>query len=236
MITGKNVNITPQAGTKPENTGTWSDWAMRHLAEMRVLRATGILGPENKGWRNVAEHLLVVNATSILLAQKLARAGAPVNVEIIDKASILHDATKRLDKEKGVSYANEHGSSLRQSFLSQFDYPPEVIAATEYTGRVPEMFIEDLEQQKAAIDAVPLNHLVVAYADARVRNTEVVTLEEARDLNKAKVPADTAIYDQWYVFYRNVEDRIMSVINDPDFTPQSISNDSVITIVKEATN
>lgn len=203
------------------------------MAQMRVLHEAGILGLENRDWRNVAEHSMVVNATAVFLARKLAEAGQDVDLTTVDEASMLHDATKRLEKESGVSYGNEHESSVREDFLGKFGYSREVIAATEYTGRVPEVFIEDPAERQAAVEAVPLTQLVIAYADARVRNTNIVPLEQARDLNKQKVPADAAIYDKWYDFYHDAEARIFNAIGDPATTPNMLNDQTVTAMVEQ---
>jgi hypothetical protein len=198
---------------------------------MRVLKQAGIIGPENRAWRNVAEHSLVVNATSMMLAQKLKDAGMQMDVGTVDTASMLHDVAKRLDSERGVSFATEHSASKRQEFLAGCGYSAKVIASAGYSGRVPEIFITDPAARQVAIASMPLGHLVIAYADARIRNTEVVSLETARDLNKVKVPADEALYDQWYAFYQKVEERLFGAINEPEYTPGSVSNESVIAFI-----
>lgn len=232
---GENVDMTSHAGTNDkEQTAAWSDWSGRHMSQMRVLHTAGLLGPENREWRNIAEHSLVVNATAMFIAQNLEKSGVPVNMTLVDDASILHDSTKRLEREAGVSYANEHESTLRRDFLEQFDYSDRVIGATEYTGRVEEMFIDDAHEQAEAVAQKPLEELIVAYADARVRNTDIVPLEVARDLNKKKVPADAAIYDKWYQFYKNVESRIFSKIHTEGVTPQTLTSDTVSEMVKNS--
>ena len=66
---------------------------------------------------------------------------------------------------------------------------------------------------------------MVALSDARVRNTDVVTLEDARDGNKKKNPKDTAFYDTWYTFYKKVEAKIfenLSEIHPEDITTENI--------------
>lgn len=198
------------------------------------MKAAGILGVGNKEWRNVAEHLLATNAVAVFVGNKLAQSGVKIDLKTIDQASILHDSTKRLEREQGITAANEHDYSIRGNFLQRFGYSFEVLAATEYTGRVPEIFIDDPEKRREAVGQLPMEWLVVAYADARTRNTDVVSLEEARDLNKEKIPEDAGFYDQWHAFYKDVEDRIMSEVSEPDFGPQSVNNDSVIGMVRSA--
>jgi HD superfamily phosphodiesterase len=235
MLKGEHIDMTSHAGmhSDREQTAAWSEWSSRRLTQMRVLHEAGLLGPENKEWRNIAEHSVVVNATAMYVAQELTNSGVPIDLALVDEASVLHDVTKRLEREAGVSYATEHGSTIKRDFLKKFHYSDKVVDATEYTGRVPEMLIEDPGKQAEAIDNHSLEELIVAYADARVRNTDIVPLEMARDLNKKKVPKDEAIYDKWYTFYKNVEGRLFSYIQE-DITPDSLTNDSVMEMVKKS--
>ncbi len=233
LFTKTNVDTSQHAGSRPEHTAAWSDWAIKRAPELRAMQQAGLLGSENRAWRNVAEHCLVVNATAMFIATHIKVAGTALDSHLIDQGSMLHDATKRLEKEQGVGYSNEHGSPLRKNFLSLLGYPEEVIAVTEYTGRVPEMFIQDTTERHAAIQAQPLEQLVVAYADARVRNVNIVPLEQARDMNKQKVPADATVYDQWYDFYHDVENRIFATIGRNAICADSLNNDAVITMVQQ---
>lgn len=234
MGEGENIDMTPRAGLNEnrEITTAWSQWSSDRASHMKIFHDAGILGPENREWRNIAEHSLVVNATAVFIAEKLKGSGVPVNVDIVDQASLLHDVTKRREREADVSYSTEHGSNLKRSFLVKHDYPESVIAATEYTGRVDDMFIQDPQTQKDAIAARPLEQLIVAYADARVRNTDIVSLETARDLSKQKVPADAAIYDQWYIFYKNVEARLFESVNSAELMPDAITNETVTQMIE----
>lgn len=233
MIKGENLDTTKHTGEHRENTPAWVWWTMTHVhvSEMRTLKRAGIIGTED-AWSNVAEHLLVTNAASIFLGSKLASQG--IDLSVMETASVLHDVAKRLDKESGISYGDEKNSSVLRNFLEDLDYPSETIEAVLYTGRVSEMFIDDPVERAKIISMKPLEQLVVAYIDARMRNTNIVSLEEARDLNKMKVPADTAIYDKWFTFYKEVEDRIFVAINDPDFTPESINDENVIGMIRKA--
>jgi hypothetical protein len=233
--TGENIDMTSRAGSNDrEQIAAWSEWSSNRLSYMRILHAAGLLGAENREWRNIAEHSLVVNATAVFLARALENSGVAIDSKLVDGGSILHDSTKRLERETGVSYANEHESTLRRDFLQDFEQSDDIIHATEYTGRVAEMFIDDPAEQKAAIAGKPLEELIVAYADARVRNTDIVPLEVARDLNKKKVPADAAIYDKWYQFYKNVETRIFDQIGVEDISPVTLTNETVSAMVKDS--
>jgi len=212
-------------------SGIWMRWAIKHLDVMSDLGGYGILGGDKK-YQNVADHLLVVNAASVLLAKKIKTTGQAINMNLVDKGSILHDIAKRFQRESGIFYDKEYSSNTTREILEKLGYPESVINVAEYTGRVPEIHISDDEKQQQAVQEKPLEHLIVAYVDARVRNTDIVLLEEARDRNKVKVPKDAKFYDQWYRFYKKVEERLFKLINN-QFKPTDLNNSTVYTMIQE---
>lgn len=223
----ENVDTTYRTGGEREKRQAWSSWAIRHFGEMKLAKTAGLF-PKKEGWRNVVEHSLVVNALSVYLARKIAEAGQSVNVDLVDTASVLHDVAKRRDKERGVSRNEEHIVGATGELLKQRGYPKETIRTAKYTGRVPEIYLT-VEEQKLAIKNKPLEDLIVAYADARVINTNIVSLEEARDKNKQKVPKDADFYDRWYSFYRRVGDRLTSLAG---ISQSDLSDGNVFEMVK----
>ncbi|MBI2021906.1 HD domain-containing protein [Candidatus Daviesbacteria bacterium] len=227
----ENIDTSSHTGGENEKRRAWSSWAIKHFGEMRLAKTAGLF-PKEAGWRNVVEHSLVVNALAVYLAKKIAKAGPPVNTDLVDSASILHDVAKRRDKESGISRDNERSAGATRELLEQDGYSEEVIRAAEYTGRVPEIYLAE-EEQKRAIKNSPIEALIVAYADARVRNTNIVSLEEARDKNKEKIPNNAAFYDKWYSFYQKVEERLTSLAG---ISPLDLSEQNVFEMVKSDKN
>ena len=168
---------------------------------MRILRKSGVLGKKNEDWRNVSEHVLVVAALSKFLADKIKT--EDINKETLISAAILHDVAKRIDIEGGVGYDREKKEGASKKILKAEGYSDEFIELYDWGGRTPEIFYGE-EDQDADIAARPIAQLILAYADTRTRNADVVTLEEARDKNKKKVPKDADFYDQWYTFYKKI--------------------------------
>lgn len=224
------IDTTPHTGGALDKRHAWNKWAVRHFSKLRSLHSSGVLSKDSP-FRNVAEHLLVSNATSVFLARKLKTSGVEVDEQLVDDASILHDVAKRVQREKGISYENETRIPITGDMLSSMGYSEDVVRVASYTGRVPEIYIEDDVRQTEAIARIPLEQLVVAYADARVRNTDIVSLEEARDLNKEKIFSDATFYDKWYRFYKKVEERIFAEMGD-SIKPEDVNNSSVFEMVK----
>lgn len=223
----ENVDTNYYTGGEKGERQAWSSWTIKHFGEMKLAKTAGLF-PKKEGWRNVVEHSLVVNALAVYLAKKIVKARQPVNADLVDSASILHDVAKRRDKESGISRDNEHAAGATRELLKRGGYTEEVIRTAEYTGRVPEISLAGKEQERA-IENSPIEALIVAYADARVRNTSIVSLEEARDKNKEKIPDNADFYDKWYSFYHRVEERLTSLAG---ITPSDLSEASVFEMVK----
>jgi len=207
-----NIDTTQHTGGgEKEKTEMWSSFALRHKAELRVLKDAGLLGEGGQEWRNVAEHLLVVGGMAGFLSKKIKEQGVDVDPELAEVAAILHDASKRLDVENKVRYAQEKKKGALVDLLREHGYKEDFIEVCSYTARVPEIYLDEKDQNDQ-IDKKGWEQLILAYCDARVRNTEIVSLEDARDKNKQKVPKDSDFYDQWYRFYKKVEARIFGAI------------------------
>jgi hypothetical protein len=225
------VDTRRNTGGEAEKRRAWQSWTLKHL-DFRLFAKAGLLGKENESWRNVAEHTLVVNAAAQWIARKLTEAGVPVREHVVDLTSMLHDVTKRIEKEAGVSQAEKPSSAIQSSFLEEAGYPADIVSYAEYAGRVPEMFIDDPAEQKTAMDNVPLELLITAYADARTRNVHLVPLEEARDLNKKKIPGDADIYDKWYRYYDLVEQKLFGLMKDT--VPRDLTDEGVYELVRSS--
>jgi len=231
MKTDENIDTSLSLHmSKHDAAAFWKEWTERRSVHMLPLHVAGLAGPENIEWNNVVEHSLIVNATALFIAQKLLDNGVDVDISIVDQASLLHDVTKRIEREAGVSYDNEHESSLKRDFLNRFGYSDAVIDGTLYTGRVEDMFIEDGGQRADTLNARPLEWLIVGYADARTRNTDIVSLARARELNKQKVPKDASVYDIWYDFYVVIEERLFKLMQG-DISPDGVTNDAIAAMV-----
>ncbi|MDO8626465.1 MAG: hypothetical protein Q7K39_03365 [Candidatus Magasanikbacteria bacterium] len=73
----------------------FSDFALAHLSQFRIHQSGGILGKENRDWRNISEHCLVEAVAADTIA---AATGA--NREILVAAALLHDWFKRREIER----------------------------------------------------------------------------------------------------------------------------------------
>lgn len=205
----ENIDTSSHTGGSIEKRQAWSDWAIRHFGEMKLAKTAGLF-PKSEGWRNTVEHSMVVNALSMYVGQKISEMGNKLDLDTLDSGSMLHDIGKRRNKELDISRDNELTKGVAKELIKNSGYSDDVARVAMYSGRVPEIYLEQSEQEKA-INNKPIEELITAYSDARVRNTNIVALNIARDKNKEKVPADSDFYDKWYKFYSTVEQRIISL-------------------------
>lgn len=204
----ENIDTSSHTGGSTEKRQAWSDWAIKHFGEMKLAKTAGLF-PKSEGWRNTVEHSMVVNALSMYIGRKMRELGNEIDLETLDSGSILHDIGKRRNKELGISRDDELTKGVAKKIIKEGGYSDDVARVAMYSGRVPEIYLTQTEQEEA-VKNMPIEDLISAYSDARVRNTNIVPLDVARDKNKEKVPADSDFYDKWYTFYSAVEQRIAS--------------------------
>ena len=124
---------------------------------------------------NILEHSLQVNRVAVFLAKKLIEAGEKVSLDVVDRASLLHDIGKSItiaEKKEDMHHI------LAEKILAFEGYP-----ALGYICRMHSLReIKNLRTWEEKI---------VNYADTRVQHSEIVGLKECiEDLTKRyNVPA-----------------------------------------------
>jgi hypothetical protein len=124
----------------------FSNFALRHFREMRILANGGVLGRGNEDWRNVAEHCLVEAVGADILAEVLG-----VSPKRVVSAALLHDWYKRREVEAmkliGGGKGYEKTAKEDDRLLREYGISDEVIriahanipesADAEYLARRP---------------------------------------------------------------------------------------------------
>lgn len=220
----EKIDTSSHTGGSVDKRQAWSDWAIKHFGEMRLAKTAGLF-PKSEGWRNTVEHSMVVNALSMYIGKKISESGKVLNLDALDSGSMLHDIGKRRNKELGISRDDELTNGVAKELIKNGGYSDDVVRIAMYSGRVPEIYLPQPEQE-VAIKNKSIEELISAYSDARVRNTNIVPLDVARDKNKEKVPADSDFYDKWYTFYSAVEQEIVTLagIKAEDLNDKNIFN------------
>lgn len=112
---------------------------------------------------HIVRHSVTVEKVAVFLAEKLVEAGQQVNVELVSRASLLHD----IDKMKTIETGAGHGSISKQ-ILEEENLPElGVIAFKHHLSHIlKERPFENWEEK------------LVYYADKRVTHDKVVSLDE----------------------------------------------------------
>ncbi|MBU0670910.1 MAG: NUDIX domain-containing protein [Patescibacteria group bacterium] len=159
---------------------------------------------------NVQDHCRQVNNVAVLLANKLKAAGIDIDVDLVDRASLLHDLIRIPEQVEDRALKNKHHAEVNYEILRE-KYPEmaEVILAHRMDYLLSPEKLDTWEKK------------VVNYADKRINNDEVVTIEDRLYLGnkrwKIKEVDDKS--DEILASLRNLEKEIFSKI---DIDPQQI--------------
>lgn len=96
--------IAEKIDKEKKKTEYFSQFALKHLSAMRILEKGGVLGEDNKEWRNVAEHCLVAAVGADILAEHLN-----ADRDTVVLATFLHDWYKRREVEAIREHGGEKG-------------------------------------------------------------------------------------------------------------------------------
>ena len=150
-------------------TRYFSDFAIKHFSEMKILKKGGILGKENKDWRNISEHCLAEAVGADILAEHLkADRGA------ISKAALIHDWYKRREiekmKQEGGGKGYQDTSVEDVNFLKEYGVDEKIIKISH--SNIPES--ADVEYLKNR----SLEEKIIHYIDIITSGSEFVNYEE----------------------------------------------------------
>lgn len=116
----------------------FSDFALRHFQEMKILKKGGVLGKENRDWRNDSAHCLTAAAGADVLAEALGL--APEKRAAIVRATLLHDWYKKHEVAASKAYGGGEGHRLaseeNEMPLREFGVPEEIICLAH--ANIPE--------------------------------------------------------------------------------------------------
>jgi len=158
-----SIESSPNWGREnPNKTEFFSSFAISNIEAMRLLKKFGLLGAsgeskgekawgmlagEERSFRNISEHCLVVGAVADVFLEKFVENEYLTSEERATgvKAAILHDLTKRKELEamKGVEEANEtffnpkEQEGLKETFLQESgisDEDYDVISLSRFSG------------------------------------------------------------------------------------------------------
>ncbi len=139
--------------------------------------------------KHIRRHMEQVNRVAVYLAQRLRRAGKSVNIDLVDRASLLHD-TLRVTEWKTLTFEYfpeaptaeeiQAWEAQRRSIPSHI--PHAQVNADLFRDRFPEL--ANVIAVHSISDAAHLHsweEKIVHYADRRVSHDRIVTLHERLD-------------------------------------------------------
>ncbi len=155
---------------------------------------------------NILRHVKLVNKLSIFLAKKLQEKGIRIDVDLVDKASLLHDLDKWLCLQ---DISLRHGYETER-ILTEKGYPYLGYIARQHRGDLVTNGLKTWEEK------------VISYSDKRVQQNTIVPLKKRYEyINKTYPAKDKEKRKREMQAYYDLEKEIFSKI---DFGPEKLSN------------
>ena len=127
---------------------------------------------EHKVPQNIIEHCLMVNKIAVFLAEKLKQKGIDINIDLLDRASLLHD----LDKIPTKNQIIEHGE-LSKKIMTEKGYPELGKLIKVHTcENIKEGLVNTWEEK------------LLNYADIRVLNDKIVSAHKRFEDGRKRYP------------------------------------------------
>ena len=127
---------------------------------------------EHKVPQNIIEHCLMVNKIAVFLAEKLKQKGIEINIELLDRASLLHD----LDKIPTLNNHVEHGK-LSEKIMIEKSYPELGKLISVHTCENIKKGLVNTWEEK-----------LLNYADMRVLNDKIVSAHKRFEYGRKRYP------------------------------------------------
>ena len=161
---------------------------------------------------NIVEHCKVVDKVAVHLAKKLREKGININIELVDRAALLHDIAKSNTIRKNIPPEQENHHIDGEKILVDEGYPE--------VGRIIRMHsLKEINNLKT------WEEKVMQYADLRVRHTNIVSLRERIDdlYERYNVPQEKRV-DERVIFA--LEEEIYNVIGgSPEKLKEEVENE-----------
>ncbi len=147
---------------------------------------------------NIRQHILCVRKIAVFLARELGEKGEQIDVELVEKAALLHD----IDKMHTLGENNHKHGTISYDILLKKGYPEELAKLIKF-----HRFETDDEISKK------WELKVLRYADCRSLGDEIVSVDERFEYLRGKYP-NLKKEENGYIepLMRNVEKEICEKI------------------------
>jgi putative nucleotidyltransferase with HDIG domain len=122
---------------------------------------------------NIIDHVKAVNRIANLIAQELKKKGIRIDLDIVDRASLLHD----LDKWNCINDRTLNHGFVTEQMLTRKGFPQLGFYARQHRA---DLILEKLDSWEEK---------VISYADKRCNGDKVVSIKERYDYVNEKYPA-----------------------------------------------
>lgn len=151
---------------------------------------------------HIVRHSKRVTEVALLIGRKLNQSGQHLDLALIEAASLLHDITKTKSLETRENHARTGGE-----LLTSLGYPAVANIVCQH------ICLDSVSSEQDAVSEAEL----VNYSDKRVKNEEVVDIEErfrdVRERYAKKFPELQARLQEVQLETRLLEKKIFSKIN-----------------------
>lgn len=232
---GEAYNSQIELINDPNHGDVWRNWAAHNLP-VDVYREFGMVEVQgSEEWLNVVEHNVFVAAYALAIGQKLVNAGVKVDLSMLVRAAIIHDASKRLDIERKLPREAEATDANFGIVIKKFGYTEEEIKAAKNTGRSSDRYIQDPLKRFSAVAEHSIEATIIGYADARTLGVHSCSVDDAKvGYIKAKPKDEEFFTKYWYPYYITVENYLRTL--DPTFDPTQFSDAKIFQFIKNASD
>ena len=165
---------------------------------------------------NIKKHCLCVTRVAVFLAEQLREAGISINVDLVNRAALMHDLFKvaTLDKlEPSEQYHPEPYSEeeiamwklLREKYPDMWESQ---IAEVIFKDKFPELAVTVGNSSDPHKLDKTWEELIVHYADFRIMQENIVLLDERLAYLRGRYPTDDDGWDKHTIVMKNDEKKI----------------------------
>jgi uncharacterized protein len=191
---------------------------------------------------NIVEHLIKVNSFAVFLAEELNKKGIYVNVDLVDRASILHDVMKIIELNNFLDFINPESNKrvivskkdrlVWMEFKKKyFNLSHEEAAYLLFKEKYPDMaLIIKKHGYNNLSDENTLNtweEKIVHYADKRVTHSKIVSMSERLEEGHKRYEQKNLLKGIDKTFQEKTDAKLFElereIFNNLDFKPDDIN-------------
>jgi uncharacterized protein len=191
--------------------------------------------------QNMIEHCVQVNRLAVFLANKLKEKGFDINVDLVDRASILHDVMKIVEIDDFLDLIDPE--SKEKIILSKKDrivwldikkryghLTHEEAAYNIFKQKYPEMALIIKKHGYTNINGENLlntwEEKIVHYADKRVKHKKIVSMFERLQEGHKRFEQKNILKGIDHEFQKKTDEKLINlekeIFNKLDFKPEDI--------------